>query len=198
MDWLEGRLDDSRAEEVARAVATGDEQLTRTVAWAKGFLDVAAAHPLERPPPVVRQSLGQHFRRWAESSEAPGVDGTTALAELIFDSRAGLARAGVRSASASDTVHLAFASDLGDLVLDVLPGEPGLVRLDGQILVTSPDAPFFAVEVVASALSFRSVDVDQHGRFELDRVPAGPVRLTASNGQVRLVADVDLGADGSS
>ena len=186
------------SEEVARAVATGDEQLSSTAAWAKEFLEVSAAHPLERPPPIVRQRLGQHFRRWAESTESPGVDGTTALAELIFDSRAGLARAGVRSATGSDTVHLAFASDLGDLVLDVLPGEPGLVRVDGQILATSPDSPFFEVEVVAAELSFRSVDVDEHGRFELDRVPAGPVRLTASNGRVRLVADVDLGADASS
>ena len=144
MDWLEGP-----AGRRARRGGRSRRGHGRRAAQQHGGLGQGASstwllgHPLERPPPVVRQSLGQHFRRWAESSEAPGVDGTTALAELIFDSRAGLASAGVRSASASDTVHLAFASDLGDLVLDVLPGEPGLVRLDGQILVTSQDAPFF-------------------------------------------------------
>ena len=89
MDWLEGRLDAARAEEVARAVASGDEQLIGTARWAKEFLEVASAHPLERPPPIIRQRLGQHFRQWVEGADAPEADGTSALAELIFDSRVG-------------------------------------------------------------------------------------------------------------
>lgn len=70
LDWLEGRLDTDRAEQVAAAVAEADEQTLRTVEWLRGFLSTARELPLEAPPPIVRQSLQQYFANWSRAPTA--------------------------------------------------------------------------------------------------------------------------------
>ena len=149
MDWLEGRLETARAEEVARAVATGDEQLTSTAAWAKEFLEVASAHPLERPPPIVRQRLGQHFRRWAESAGAAGrrrYDGAR-RADLRQPRRPGPRGRAFGQPGPTPCTWPSPATSVTSSST-CCRASRAWSAVDGQILVRDPDSPFFEVELV--------------------------------------------------
>jgi hypothetical protein len=198
LDWLEGRLDPRAAEQVAAQVAHADERTRRTVDWLRGFLATAGQLPLHEPPPIVRQSLSQYFARWSRARAELDRKPREVRARVLFDSRQDLAPAGVRAvASDEDAFHLAYTAADGDLLIDVYPGEPGLVWLDGQVLLAQPEeAPVFEASVTGQGLSLRTKDGDELGRFSLHGVPAGRCQLRASNGLIAIVADLDLASGG--
>ncbi len=190
MDWLEHRLPPEEMAAVARAVETGDDRLKETVAWLRDFLETTHQNRLEEPPPVVRRSLQQHFRRW--SGAAREVTATTVVGDLLFDSRRDLSQAAVRSVGTDEAdFHLAYRSTAGDLVLDISPTRDGYVRLDGQLLPNDGHVLPFTAELRASSFTVRSVG-DDYGRFSFDEVPAATGRLTVRNGELSITADVDL------
>ncbi len=191
MDWLEHRLPPQEMATVARAVETGDERLKETVAWLRDFLDTTSKHRLEEPPPIVRQSLQQHFRRW--SGAADQVPEATVVGDLLFDSRRDLSQAAVRSVGTDEAdFHLAYRSTVGDLVLDISPTRDGYVRLEGQLLHNDGDLMAFTAELRTPSFTVRSVGGDDYGRFSFDEVPAAVGRLTVHNGELSITADVDL------
>lgn len=195
LDWLEGRLDPGAAEQVAAQVAAhGDERTRRTIAWLRGFLATARQLPLYEPPPVVRQSLSQYFARWSRARAELDRKPREVWARLLFDSRQDLAPAGIRSVvSDEDAFHLAYTAADGDLLIDVYRGEPGLVRIEGQVLLAEPEeAPVFEASVTGQGFSLRTKDGDELGRFSLRGVPTDRCQLRASNGLITIVADLDL------
>jgi hypothetical protein len=194
VDWLEGRLDPRTAEQVAAQVADGDERTRCTVDWLRGFLATAHALPLHEPPPIVRQSLQQHFERWSRAKAELGQQPRVVHTRLLFDSRQDLALAGVRAGAGEDgTFHLAYTAEEGDLLVDVYRLEAGLVRLDGQVLLAQPrQAPVFEASVTGTGFTVRTKDGDELGRFSLRDVPARQCRLEATNGLVTVVAVLDL------
>jgi hypothetical protein len=198
LDWLEGRLDPGTAARVAAHVSTADQRTSATVDWLRGFLTAARSLPLHDPPPVIRQSLDQYFARWSRAQAELSHRPHEAQAHLLFDSRQDLALAGVRaSAGSSGAVHLAYAADVGDLLLDIYQLGGGLVRLDGQVLLGEPQgAPIFEASVTGAGFSVRTKDGDELGRFSLRDVPGAPCRLMASNGLITIVANLDLGPGG--
>ena len=198
LDWLEGRLDPDAATRVAASAALADPRTRHTLDWLRGFLATAAALPLHDPPPIVRQSLSQYFARWSRAQAALEEQTRELRARLLFDSRQDLALAGVRAGpGGGDAVHLAYATEAGDLLLDVYQLGAGLVRLDGQVLTAEPrGAPVFEASVTGSGFTIRTKDGDDLGRFSLRDVPAARCRLRASNGVVTIVADVDLDPGG--
>ena len=114
----------------------------------------------------------------------------------LFDSRQDLALAGFRGGDeAEKSYHLAFTTDVGDVVIDVRRIADGQVRLDGQVLLGDPTAaPVFAAAATGPGFRVRTVDGDDLGRFTLPEVPAGPCRLELSNGEILLRAELDLTA----
>jgi hypothetical protein len=194
LDWLEGRLTPAEASEVSARVAAGDRRTQATVRWLQGFLATARAFPAPEPPPIVRQNLGQHFVRWSKAQAALRADPQLVHANLLFDSRQDLALAGFRSGDdADEAYHLAFTSDVADLVIDVRRIADRQVRLDGQVLLSdSAAAPVFAAEAVGPGFRVRTVDGDDLGRFTLPEVPAGHCRLELGNGETLLRAELDL------
>jgi hypothetical protein len=194
LDWLEGRLDPETTECVAARVTGAGESTRRAVEWLRGFLGAARALPLHKPPPIVRQSLTQYFARWSRAQAEIGHEPRVVHVQLLFDSRRDLAAAGVRAGrSADDAVHLVYASADGDLLVDVYRLESGSVLLDGQVLPAEPqEAPVFEASVTAAGFGVRTKDGDELGRFSLRDVPAGHSQLTATNGMITIVADLDL------
>jgi hypothetical protein len=194
LDWLEGRLDLETGDRVAAHVAGTDERTRRTVEWLSGFLATARALPLHDPPPIVRQSLDQYFARWSRARAELGQQPREVRAQLLFDSRLDLAAAGVRAGASDDeAVHLVYTADEGDLLIDVYPLGPGSVRLDGQMLPTSPgEAPIFEASVAGPGFTVRTKDGDELGRFRLKDVPERQCQLRASNGLITVVADLNL------
>ena len=196
LDWLEGRLDPTEASQVSGSVAEGDSRTRAAVQWLQSFLVTAQAFPAPEPPPIIRQSLRQHFVRWSKARAALRAEPHLVDATMLFDSRQDLALAGFRGGGETDDAyHLAFTADVADLVIDVRRIADGQVRLDGQVLVGDPAAaPVFAAEAAGPGFRVRTVDGDELGRFTLPEVPAGFCRLTVSNGETLLRAELDLTA----
>jgi len=197
LDWVEGRLDAEADARVAAAVAAGDARVRRTVEWLRGFLGTAQALPLHPPPPIVGQHLRQYFARWSSARAALHQPPAEHTASLLFDSRRDLALVGLRAADDSDdTVHLAFSTPVADLVLDVRRLDAATVSVDGQVLLAEPGAaPIFEASARGAGGTVRAVDGDELGRFRLPRVPDRVTELRVGNGEIVIVATVDLAGE---
>ncbi len=104
VDWVEGRLDRERGDQVAAAVRA-DPALAAAAAWMHQFRDTTAGTVLMEPPPSVRDALR---RRFAALRPAPPTPVERLRAALVYDSAA-LGLAGVRAASGMAGVrHLAL------------------------------------------------------------------------------------------
>jgi hypothetical protein len=198
LDWVEGRLDDDAAARVAAQLADADERTRRTADWLRGFVATARSMPLHEPPPIVRQSLSQHFARWRRARAELESQPREVPVRLLFDSRQDLAPAGVRAgADNDDAIHLAYSADDGDLLLDIYDLGNGQVRIDGQALPADPQgAPVFEARLTGAGVEVRTRDGDELGRFSLPAAPQARCRLAASNGVLTFVADVDTGPGG--
>jgi hypothetical protein len=194
LDWLEGRLDAAEAAQVSANVGKADRRTRAAVHWLQGFLATAQAFPAPEPPPIIRQNLRQHFLRWRKAQIALRAEPDVVQAGLLFDSRQDLVQTGVRGGQEADgAYHLAFTTDVADLVIDVQRIGNDRVRLDGQVLPGDPAAaPVFTAEVIGQGFRLRTVDGDELGRFALPEVPAGRCRLEVSNGETTLRAGLDL------
>ncbi len=195
IDWLEGRLDAERTAAVAAAVeAGGDPRVAATISWLSGFLATAAAVPQYEPPPIIRQRLRQRFAAWDRARAALQHPPVELEAALLFDSRQDLVLAGVRAGEdADDAVHLAWTTPVADLVLDVVRTGQGALHCEGQVLATDATlAPVFEVRAEGPGVTVRTVDGDRQGRFMLADVPDTVTTLRALNGELTMVAAVDL------
>ncbi len=192
-DWLEGRLTSEEARRVAYAVDHGDLSLQAAVQWLRSFLECAEAMPLHLPPPLVQQRLRQHYARWSRARAILERPVPQIRVTLVFDSRMDRPLVGVRGSVDDEVVHLAFRGETADLVLDLHPLPGDAVRIEGQVLpIDSGVAPVFEAAAIGPDLAVRAVDGDELGRFTLSPVPRSADRLEAGNGELLLVADLDL------
>lgn len=193
LDLVDGRLDPASAART-RELARGDSEATASLRWIAGFVESTRAMPLHQPPPIVRQGLQNYFARWSRARATLDRPRLEFPASLLFDSRLDLATVGVRGADDTEgIVHLAYTTDRADLVLDVRPLGAGLVQLDGQVLLTQPStAPIFEATALGPQGALRTVDGDALGNFSLTGVPVDVTELRVSNGDLLIVAAVNL------
>jgi hypothetical protein len=193
VDWLEDRLPFEQAVAVQDAVAA-DAETAETVQWLRTFAALSRSMPLHEPPPVISQHLDRHFLRWVQARTALSQPSVELVATLLFDSRLDLESSGVRGGQEhAGAAHVAYTTDRADLVLDIRGAGMGLVRIDGQVLVTVPDQlPIFEAVALGPHGSTRTVDGDQLGRFCLRSVPTDATELRVTNGELTIVAALDL------
>ena len=194
LDWLEGWLPSDVAAQVDAYVSRAGPRTHATVEWLRGFLVTARSLPLHEPPPIVRQSLIQHFTRWSRARTELDHHPREVRPRLLFDSRQDRVLAGVRAGDdTGDAIHLAYTADEADLLVDIYHTGAGLVRVDGQVLLAQPQgAPVFEASVCGAGLTCRTKDGDELGRFSLRDVPEAHCQLRMSNGLITIVADLDL------
>jgi len=193
IDWIDGQLPEDQAAAVASAVAAGDHRTTATVRWLQGFVRTARAVPMHEPPPILRQRLSQDFEAWLAARAALERRPRIVPMTLIFDSRSDRELVGVRAATDDTAVHLAFRSDEADLMLDLFPQSDGRLRCEGQVLLADVDAAsVFEATIEGPGFASRTVDGDVHGGFTIADVRTGATVLRASNGEVTVVAPLDL------
>lgn len=194
-DWIDGRLDGAAAERLAEAVTRGGDETRAAADWLIRFRRAAASMPLEEVPPIVSQTLRQHFAaRKARPHAQPPAPAAT-MTRLVFDSRRDLDFVGVRAYDDLDgDDHLAFTAPGADLVVDVLRSATGTVVVQGQVFVDSysSSATVFAATAEGDGWTSRSVESDALGRFRMANIQPDEIRLRVSNGEIALVALLDL------
>ena len=190
-DWVEGRLSAEQAARVGAAV-DADAELLASVAWLRDFSDTVAAVPLLTPPPLVAQRMRQYFDRWAQARSLLERPASFSTSALIFDSRVDRPLVATRGEGDDSAYHLAFCSDVADVVLDVRPRPDHLFDLSGQVLPVEDAEPVFEVTALGPGIRLRSVDGDELGRFALAEVPEQTIELRLGNGDIELAVVVDL------
>jgi hypothetical protein len=154
--------------------------------------------PLHKPPPIIRQKLVGYFERWSQARATLDYPRLELNARLLFDSRLDLAPVGVRGPNDGEGIaHLAYTTDHADLVLDVSRVGGGMVRLDGQVLLTDDtQAHIFEAVVTGPSGTRRTIDGDALGRFCLVDVPEDASELRVTNGDMTMVLALDLRSEG--
>lgn len=194
LDWVEGRLDGSAAAVVAKA-AVHDRRVREIVTWLRSFHASAAALPLVEPPPIVGQRFRQYFIRWSRARVELTREPVEVVARMLFDSRQDVALVDLRSADDVDELaHLAFTSDVADVVLDVRRLGPGRVRIEGQVLPADGVDRAFGVEATGQRMTpVHSASGDARGRFRLAELPDRVSRLRLDSGELVVVVQFDVG-----
>lgn len=195
VDWVFGRLPDPHVGQELTETALRDPGLRAEIEWATRLHLVARSLPLADPPPLLRQRLRQQFLGW---SAVQGLPAPTALeldASLVFDSRQDRLAVGVRGDHGVDEpIHLVWRTEVAELVIQARTQDSGMVRLDGQVLLTHPTAsPVFELLAQGPDTTVRSTDGDSLGRFHAV-VPQAVDRLRVSNGELTVSAQVWLGS----
>lgn len=189
VDWLEGRLDEERARDVAQAVATADAETQETVGWIEEFLAARTTMPLRTPPPELTAQLHDIFDRL----HAPTLAGDWIDAELRHDSWA-MGTAGVRSGTTEEIGHLIYHSDVAELLLEVIRTEQHRVDLRG--LVQAPSTASVLAGATIAAMSYgelvRAARSGPDGRFELTDVSDDVDELWLTHGETRVRLRTDL------
>jgi len=189
LDWLEGRLSNEEARDVATSLEHADETAQQDLAWLRAFQRASQSVTLASPPRRVREALMHRFAEYRGARQPPGLF-RRLLAELTFDSRARWAAAGVRSA-ASEGQHrqLVYATELAEIALNILPHEDD-PRLDvtGQIF-PSPDVTLagLSVQLLQGETQVDLTAPDELGEFTFQAVPPGEYEIVVSAGEFEVV-----------
>ena len=194
-DLVEYRLSPTEEAVVRRLLQEGGPRADHALRWTRDFLALAAAVPLHDPPPGVTERLTRSFAACQEATAALAETSVEVTLALLFDSTKDRELVGTRSADLlDDVVHLAYSSEHADLVLDITRTSTGDLRIDGQVLPLDAGAEgLFESSLSLEGSQTRSVVCDSHGRFSFDDARPGPQQLRTGNGQISLVADLDLG-----
>lgn len=184
MDWIDGRLDDARGEDVARRVDVSGPETAETVAWIRSFRAAADTMPLAAPPPEV----GHHARAAFRHLRAAGRPDASWF-DVAFDSRLAPV-AGVRSSSRGGPYRLDLTGEGIAVSIDVTPLDGGSLAIDGTVRAT--DATDAAAEdtigvvFTSAGETRRRTAVDRHGRFSAE-VPGDvdEIRVVDALRQVR-------------
>ena len=186
LDWVEGRLQPEQSELVAAYVDTADPATLETVDWIRTFLHDARSTPLAQPPAELSARLRDVF----VGLHSPQQSSDWTDAALLYDTRMGLAAAGVRSAD--DGVHLAFDSELGRFVIDAVVAGPGEVDVQGLIMLDGVDEGGVDLAFLQAGSLRRAARTTKDGRIDVRGVPVDVDEMWLTSGGTRVRARLDL------
>lgn len=187
-DWVEGRLPEEEARTIEERVAADDEARARAE-WLRAFARASEQTELSAPPREVREALSRGFASQAganaearaEEAKGPGL-WRRIVAGLSYDSGVDLAAAGARTAGTQEERQLAFATEVAEIVLDVMP-RPGGKSLDlgGQVFPSGDEpADGFTVQLLRNGAETGITTSDEVGEFLFEEIPYGEYELVLS------------------
>lgn len=172
VDWIDGRLDETAAAEMAARVATAGPDVLDTVTWIRSFREAAAKMPLQKPPEDVSSRIRAAFRQLRGPLSGPFED-----LELEFDSRMSPV-SGVRSTGFEESVHLDFGCDDLSVSIDISPESGGELLVRGTISGEGRDEnedrtleADLGLVFTSSGETRRTTRLDRNGQFMV-QVPA--------------------------
>ncbi len=184
LDWLEGRLPDESAANLAQAVAD-DPSLQAQVAWWRAFLRISRGAVLADPPAGLLRQLQAPFAAYARQQRGPGPV-RAFIAALTDDSWQRLALAGVRNTSLRHAPRqMIYSSEVADVALNIQAGSSDATfDMEGQIFALADYAAAeFVVQLVQEGVERRLALSDELGKFSLASLPAGGYALWLSSDQ---------------
>ncbi|MBI1297137.1 hypothetical protein GC175_19485 [bacterium] len=196
LDWLEGRLTETEATQMAAALETGAPAIQEDLRWLRAFLAVRQEINLVTPPAAVRADLMQRFEEQMRNAQTPNL-WQQLVAALQFDSNLATGLAGARSTTSAGPRQLIYGSDYADVVLNVRQRpESDSIDLMGQVLphgdVTSSS---FTVQLLAGDSEIAITNTDELGEFVLFAAPASTYTLILSSDNVEIqIAPLALSA----
>lgn len=198
LDWVEGRLSEQDAGQVAAQVAQADDETRATVAWLRDFQAVSARVTLSDPPANVRETMLRRFREHEQVKERqqPSLF-RRLIAQLTFDSGWSLATAGVRAVNGlGNQRQIVCSTDAADVVLNTQPAKGGsTLDVLGQVMLTG-EMPedvtnvhvddHFVVQLLRDEVEVGMTRADDMGEFTFQAVPPGTYGFVVSSARLEI------------
>lgn len=166
LDWLEGRLTENEAAQVAAAIERADPAVQDDLHWLRTFLAVSQEIELSSPPAAVHDDLMQRFEEHSRRTQTTSL-WQRLMATLTFDSNLASGLAGARGVTNAGPRQLIYGSDYADIVLNVRQRpEAGNFDLMGQVLPhNDDDTPVFTVQLLDGDREIDITSTDELGEF---------------------------------
>lgn len=195
LNWLEGRLPDVEAQEVAARLETADNETRSLVKWLKNFQQLSQNYRLDSPPADLDEKLYNIFTR-PEKTKPPSRFFQRLAAALTFDSYQQLAVAGARTVSAQKSGRqFVYSAAPADITLDLhWSASEKQIHLNGQLFPTDEqDETIYLVEIQKENKSLAMTQTDSLGRFTFPALRPDTYNIIFSGAQSEIaLADVEL------
>jgi hypothetical protein len=180
LDWLEGKLPEAEAQQIAADMEAADEAMRQDFLWLQSFLEMKEETKLPSPPPRVREELRRRFQDFARERRSPNLfqrlEGI-----LSFDSQAVPATAGLRATASTESQirQLVFMTQIAEVVINIQSNPHGQgVNLLGQVFPeTSFEIDEFIVQLLKNSQDQGLRTTDELGQFAFEDVPDGIYEL---------------------
>ncbi len=194
LDWLEGRTDPERSDEIAVLVASADTETRRLVDWLRSFRTAARSLPVEPPPPLVSQRLRRAFAKRNDTLPPTRI----VTVALVEDSRDTAQLAGVRGAPdlGSPSVQLRYEADGVEVYLDVVADRTDRT-IRGQVVDPADSPSVFEAICHGPTGTTSSIAGDELGGFEVGSVHRDSHLIVLTNDELVVEVPLDLRDDGA-
>jgi hypothetical protein len=178
IDWLEGRLSDTAAQETAARLDAADADTQADVAWLRQFYDITRNMVSAEPPAELTERLGRRFAAYAQGRRSSRWQ--RFVATLSFDSHRHVAL-GARSVETSEVQRqLIYRAEPAMAIVTVQRHIP-TDRFDllGQVIPTVTEELAEPIQVILwhEGEVYDSAIADDLGEFTLVAVPVGRYEL---------------------
>lgn len=186
LDWLEGRLTETEAAQMAADLESAGPSVQEDLRWLRAFLAVRQEVTLTTPPSAIRANLMQRFEEHTRSAQTPNL-WQQLVAALQFDSNVASGLAGARSTTSAGPRQLIYGSDYADVVLNVRQRPDDSIDLMGQILPHGDGtSSSFTVQLLEGDSEIAITNTDELGEFVLFAAPASSYTLILSSDSVEI------------
>ena len=186
LDWLEGRLTETEAAQMAADLESAGPTVQEDLRWLRAFLAVRQEVTLATPPSAIRANLMHRFEEHTRSAQTPNL-WQQLVAALQFDSNVASGLAGARSTTSAGPRQLIYGSDYADVVLNVRQRPDDSIDLMGQILPHGDGtSSSFTVQLLEGDSEIAITNTDELGEFVLFAAPASSYTLILSSDSVEI------------
>jgi hypothetical protein len=189
IEWLEGRLSEGEAQDVAGQVAAA-EVTQADVAWLRTIYQASQNLVTAELPTAITEALQHRFAAYARSRHLRA-DGDSLwqrlVATLTFDSQAELST-GTRAAASENQRQLVYQTELGTVVCTLQwRSHDRQIDLLGQFLpIEIEETSLARVLLLKEKNEFDSTITDDLGEFTLTALPAGLYDLVLTTHQYEI------------
>jgi hypothetical protein len=195
LDWLEGRLTETEATQMADNLGNAGPAVQEDLRWLRAFLAMRQEINLAMPPAAVHANLMQRFEEHMHNAQTPNL-WQQLVAALQFDSNLASGLAGARSITSAGPRQLIYGSDYADVVLNVRQRPDDSIDLMGQILPHGDGtSSSFTVQLLVGNSEIAITNTDELGEFVIFAAPASTYTLILSSDTVEIqIAPLALSA----